>query len=71
MSDEGGGCVWQLGGGNIPGTKNTFGGTSTAEYGPLLQLVYPGFGTPTTPRFLYNNFRNILTGNACPSGDAD
>jgi hypothetical protein len=71
MSDEGGGCVWQLGGANIPGTKNTFGGTSTAEYGPLLQLVYPGFGTPTTPRFLYNNFRNILTGNACPSGDAN
>jgi hypothetical protein len=29
-------CVWQLGGPNIPGTTNTFGGNSTAEYGPLL-----------------------------------
>ena len=69
MSDEGGGCVWQLGGAHIPGTKNTFGGTSTAEYGDLLSLVYPGLGN--TPIFRYNNFRNILNGNACLSGDAN
>ena len=31
-------CLWQVGGANIPGTKNTFGGTSTAEYGPLLLI---------------------------------
>jgi hypothetical protein len=69
MSDEAGGCVWQLGGANIPGSKNTFGGTSTAEYGPLLLLAYPGFNN--TPIFRFNNFRNILNGNACPSGDAN
>ena len=66
MSDEGGGCVWQLGGANIPGTKQTFGGTSTAEYGQLLQLVYPGAGN--TPIFRYNNFRTVLTGNPCDAG---
>jgi hypothetical protein len=35
------GCVWQLGGAHIPGTTNTFGGTSTAEYDGLLELAYP------------------------------
>src|SRR5207237_258135 len=37
-------CVWQLGGTEIKGTTNTFGGNSTAEYGPLLQSVYPNVG---------------------------
>src|SRR5437899_10649951 len=45
-------CVWQLGGASIPGTKNTFGGTSTAEFGPLLLLTYPGAGF--TPFARYN-----------------
>ncbi len=56
------GCLWQLGGSNIPGTTNTFGGNSTAEYGPLLQLTYPG---PTGPIQRYNNFRQILPNNPC------
>lgn len=38
------GCLWQLGGTHIPGTERTFGETSTAEYGPLLFLNYPGPG---------------------------
>jgi hypothetical protein len=58
------GCVWQLGGTEIKGTTNTFGGTSTAEFGPLLQSVYPGPGF--VPVFRYNNFRNILSSNPCP-----
>jgi hypothetical protein len=54
-------CVWQLGGANIPGSTNTFGGTSTAEYGPLLLLAYPAVGGVTTR---YNDFRNVFT-NSC------
>src|SRR5438874_3559853 len=57
------GCNWQLGGANIPGTKETFGGNSTAEFGPLLTLTYPG---PTgTPVNRINNFRNVLNHNPC------
>jgi hypothetical protein len=42
------GCFWQFGGANIPGTTNTFGGNSPAEFGPLLFLAYPGPGfTPS------------------------
>ena len=57
-------CMWQEGGTHIPGTKNTFGGTSTAEYGPLLNLVYPGPGFQ--PIFRYNDYRQVLA-NPCPS----
>ena len=32
------GCFWQLGGANIPGTKNTFGGNSTAAGGDALMV---------------------------------
>ena len=48
-----------------PGTKNTFGGNSTAEFGPLLHSVYPGNGF--MPLFRYNNFRRILNSNPCPA----
>lgn len=58
-----GSCLWQLGGANIPGTTNTFGGTSTAEYGSLLPLAYPAVGGPT---FRYNDFRQVLSTNPCP-----
>ena len=37
-------CVWHLGGPYLQGTTNTFGGNSTAEYGPLLLSIYPGNG---------------------------
>jgi hypothetical protein len=51
----------------MPGTTNSFGGTSTAEYGPLLTLVYPDFpGFPGTAPF-FEDFRNILPNNPCPS----
>jgi hypothetical protein len=58
-------CRWQLGGANLPGTKEDFGGNSTAEYGPLLQLLYPGPGNTQILR--YNDFRQVLPYNPCTS----
>ncbi len=58
-------CTWQLGGANIPGTQNTFGGNSSAEYGPLLELAYPRANGQPTLRF--NNFRQVLSNNPCSS----
>ncbi|WP_037606387.1 hypothetical protein [Streptacidiphilus rugosus] len=58
-----GSCVWQEGGANIPGTRNTFGGDSQKEFGGLLQLAYPGVGNQ--PRFVYNDFRQVLDFNPC------
>jgi hypothetical protein len=61
------GCQWQLGGSHILGTLKTFGGTSTAEYGPLLLSTYAsGNAAGYTQR--YNNFRQILPTNPCRSG---
>ena len=61
----GGACLWQQGGANIPGSLNTFGGTSTAEYGGLLLTNYPAPGFTITQR--YNNFQNVIRGNPCPA----
>lgn len=61
------GCVWNLGGAFLPGTTNSFGGTSTAEYGPLLPLAYPAVGG--VPTFRYNNFRRVLNTNPCRRDD--
>jgi hypothetical protein len=61
------GCVWQLGGAFLPGTTNTFGGTSTSAYGPLLASGYPAVGG--VPTFRYNNFRRVLNNNPCRRDD--
>ncbi|MBV8771069.1 MAG: hypothetical protein JO166_01895 [Deltaproteobacteria bacterium] len=53
------GCIWQIGGALIPGTTNTFGADSTAEFGNLLVLDYPG------PESEIEDFRNILSTNPC------
>jgi hypothetical protein len=66
-SDEGENCVWQLGGALIPGTTNTFGGSSTAEFGPLLPLAYPAVGG--VPTFRFNDFRRVLHTNPCRRDD--
>jgi hypothetical protein len=63
----GGKCWFQQGGPYIPGTTNTFGGSSATEYGTKSNLLvgdYPAApaGTVTTR---YNNFRNILGSNPC------
>ena len=60
-----GACVWRFGGTRLKETTSTFGGTSTAEFGPLLQSVYPT--APFVPVFRYNNFRNVLGSNPCPA----
>jgi len=60
-----GSCIWQEGGANIPGSTNTFGGSSTAEFGGLLLSNYPATGFTVTQR--YNNFHNTLSGNPCPA----
>jgi hypothetical protein len=62
----GGTCSWQQGGDFIPGTTNDFGGNSTAEYGPLLQTVYPAAGFTTV--LLYNNFNSGDRANPCRVG---
>jgi len=59
-------CTWQEGGDFLPGTINDFGGSSTAEYGPLLKTVYPGPGF--TPIERYNNFNSGTLRNVCPAG---
>ena len=58
-------CVWQLGGPYLKGTTNTFGGTSAAEFGPLLFSFYPS-PNPAV-RLRTNNFRNVLGTNPCPA----
>src|SRR5262249_17133414 len=58
-------CVWQLGGANIPGTDNTFGGSSTAEFGGLLESAYPAATPPGSVTVRLNNFRQILPDNPC------
>ena len=50
---------------NIPGTTNTFGGNSAAEFGPLLFSFYPN-PNPAV-RLRTNNFRNVLESNPCPA----
>ena len=58
-------CGWQEGGGNIKGTINNFGGTSTAEYGAITFNPYI-FG-PTTAINLVEDNRQILNHNPCKS----
>lgn len=59
-------CMWQLGGA-IPGATNTFGGSSTTEYGALLYSLYPSVDTSSNPVgvYRYNNFRQVLSTNPC------
>ena len=61
----GGACTWQLGGPFIPGTVNNFGGSSAAEFGPLLPTVYPRAGF--VPRTQFDNFNSGDMANPCPA----
>jgi hypothetical protein len=75
--DDEGTCSWQLGGPNIPGTENNFGGTSTSEYGGPLFVVFPNAANTTHPNgtsFLeLSDFRRIISHNPCrrDRGDDD
>jgi hypothetical protein len=62
-NDRESGCAWQIGGAHIPGTTNTFGGSSTTEFGPLLFLNYPNPGN--TVRTVAQDFRQVLPNNPC------
>ncbi len=55
----GAGCKWQEGGKYIPGTVNDFGGSSTAEFGPLLRVLFPEPGFTTSNRFEDFNSGNL------------
>jgi len=62
-------CQFQQGGPFIPGTTNTFGGSSTTEYGPLLSMVFPSVvnGAPgVITRF--ENFNSGDMANPCRGG---
>jgi hypothetical protein len=61
-------CEWQFGGTQIPGTTNTFGGNSAAEFGPLLGLTFQAFSGSIT-EFL--NFRRVLNENPCAAHEED
>jgi hypothetical protein len=61
-----GACAWQEGGTHIPGTSNTFGGTSTAEYGPELSVYFPGEASFPAGTYV-SDYRNTLGSNPCPS----
>ncbi len=58
------GCSWQFGGAHIPGTLQTFGGNSTAEYGPLVHLPFLRGGNVVMPA---PDFRRVVPYNPCPS----
>jgi hypothetical protein len=62
---DGHGCRWQLGGPFIPGTLDDFGGNSAAEFGDILALFYPAANAQ--PQFIYEDFRQILPLNPCPT----
>jgi hypothetical protein len=64
-SGSNGACLWQEGGGNIPGTTNNFGGAPGVEYGGLLVSNYPVVGPSISQRL--NNFHNTLNDNPCPA----
>jgi hypothetical protein len=59
-------CHWQLGGANIPGTTNTYGGSSATEYGSLLSLPYASVTNgQNSVTFRFNNFQRVLPSNPC------
>ncbi len=70
-----GGCSWQLGGPNIPGTENNFGGTATTEYGGELFVFFPGAADANHPNGTtiseVDDFRRIIPHNPCMHGGDD
>ena len=58
-------CYWQEGGKFIPGTTNDFGGSSKAEFGPLLKVLFPNTGFKPIRQF--NDFNSGAIKNSCPA----
>jgi hypothetical protein len=63
------GCRWQEGGPFIPGTLDDFGGSSAAEFGPILANFYPA--TNGQAQFIFENFHRTLPFNPCPTFDGE
>lgn len=63
------GCRWQEGGPFIPGTLDDFGGSSEAEFGPILANFYPA--TNGQPQFIFENFHRTLPFNPCPTFEGE
>ncbi|MGZ4481441.1 MAG: hypothetical protein ACXVY5_04485 [Gaiellales bacterium] len=64
LTQAGGLCMFQQGGAHVPGTTNTFGGTSRTEYGQkVLFVTYPNAGFK--PITLAEDFRRALNGDPC------
>jgi hypothetical protein len=64
LTHSGGRCWFQQGGTHIPGTDNTFGGSSATEYSTkVLFVTYPDVGFK--PITLAEDFRRDLGGNPC------
>ncbi len=59
-------CTWQEGGKYIPGTVNDFGGSSTAEFGPLLKVLFPEPGFTQANQFVDFNSGDLR--NPCRAG---
>jgi hypothetical protein len=59
------GCQWQEGGPFIPGTLDNFGGSSKAEFGPILANFYPAVNGH--PQYIYETFHQTLPMNPCPA----
>jgi hypothetical protein len=68
-------CSWQLGGPDIPGTGNNFGGTAINEYGGELFVLYPGPADATHPNGTtiteVTDFRRVLPNNPCRHNEED
>ena len=57
------GCDWMEGGASIPGATNTYGGSSTAEFGSLLKVWFPSGGWKSEGA--YTVFNQTLDTNPC------
>jgi hypothetical protein len=57
-------CSYGIGS-TLPGTINNFGGSSTAEFGPLLQSTYWTFGGHGATNQRFNNFNSGSHSNSC------
>jgi hypothetical protein len=58
------GCQWQEGGPFLPATLDNFGGSSKAEFGPILANFYPA--PNGQPQYIYETFHKTLPMNPCP-----
>jgi hypothetical protein len=58
-------CVWDEGGPSIKDATNTFGGSSTTAFGPLVLLDFVSSVSPTGVVSVFEDYRNIVPSNPC------